>query len=116
MMLTAYSKIHPKVIQIYPEQLPATSKSSLFSEVGQDVPYIRALPGGMALQLALLSDKKPELGFASLYIVPFLTTTLNRSIPYLPVQENSGMVIASQDYFRAETANSLAQLRYGGYG
>ena len=64
----------------YPEQVPATLKSSLLSEEGQDVPYIRALPCEMTLQLVLLPDKRLELGFARLNIRPSLPTTLDKSI------------------------------------
>ena len=70
----------------------------------------------MTLQLALLPDKILEVGFGSLNNGPFLPTTLDKSIQYLPVQEEGGLVIASQDFFSAETANSLTQLRSGGYG
>ena len=63
----------------------------------------------MTLQLALLPDKRLELGFSSLNAGSLLPTALNKSIQQLSVQEKDGMVIASKDYLRAETANSLTQ-------
>ena len=93
----------------YAEQVLATLKSGLMSEVGQDVPYIRTLPRGMTFQLALLPDKRLKFGFASLNVGSLLPTTLHKSIQQLSKQEKGGMVIASRNDFRAETADSLSQ-------
>ena len=109
-MISTYNEVYPKTgATTYSEQVLATLKSSLLSEVGQDVPYIRTLPCGMTVQLALLPDKRPELGFASLNVGPLLPTTPDKSIQQLSMKEKGGMVIAPKDAFRAETANSATQ-------
>ena len=70
----------------------------------------------MTLQLALLPNKRLKLGFTSLNAGSLLPTALNKSIQQLSVQEKGGMVIASKDYLRAKTANSLTQFWSGGHG
>ena len=100
----------------YSEQVLATLKSRLMSEVGQDVPYIKTLPCGMTFQLPLLPDKWLKFGLAGLNVGSLLPTTLHKSIQQLSMQEKGGMVIASKNDFRAETANSLTQFWPGGHG
>ena len=80
-MISAYNEIYPKTgATTYSEQVLAALKSSLLSEVGQDVPYIRTLPCRMTFQLALLPDKGLELGFASVNAGPLHPTTLDKPI------------------------------------
>ena len=103
-------------VTTYSEQVSAALESSLLREVGQDVSYIRTLPRGMTFQLALLPDKRLKFGFASLNVGTLLPTTLHKSIQQLSEQEKGGMVIASKNDFRAETADSLSQFWSGSHG
>ena len=80
MMLTAYNEVHPKIIRNLPGTGACDSEIQSVERIGQDVPYIRALPCGLTLQLALLPDKRLELAFASLNIGPFLPSTPDMSI------------------------------------
>ena len=86
-MLAAYYEVHPKIIRNLPGTGACDLESSLLRQVGQDVPYIGALPCGMTLQQALLPDKRLEFRLAKLKIGHFLPTTFNNSILQLPLQE-----------------------------
>ena len=68
------------------------------------------VPSGAALgQKTGLRLCKPQQGI-------FLPIIFNKLIQILLIQEKGGMVIAPKDYFKAKAADSLTQLRSGGYG
>ena len=100
--------------QTYAVKVPTNTKTTLPSQVTEDIANFRVLPTSMTLKLALISDEGLKLCFASLNRRPFLPRTLNQAVQELSKEKEGGMVIAPDNYLWTKTADALTQLRTSG--
>ena len=100
--------------QTYSVKVPATPKTTLPSQVTEDITNVRVLSTGMTFKLALVIHEGLKLGFANFNRRPFLPPTLNEAVQELSKEKEGGMVIAPDYYLWAKAADALTQLRTSG--
>ena len=100
--------------QTYSVKVPATPKTTLPSQVTEDITNVRVLSTGMTFKLALVIHEGLKLSFATFNRRPFLLPTLNRAVQELSKEKEGGMVIAPDYYLWAKAADALTQLRTSG--
>ena len=80
--------------QTYPVKVPATPKTTLLSQVTEDINNVRVLSTGKIFKLALVIHEGLKLSFASFNRRPFLPPKLNQAVQELSKEKEGGMVIA----------------------
>ena len=98
----------------YSVKVPATPKTTLLSQVTEDITNVRVLSTGMTIKSALVIHERLKLSFASFNRRPFLPPTLNQALEELSKEKEGGMVIAADYYLWAKAADALTQLRTSG--
>ena len=100
--------------QTYSVRVPATSKTTLLSQVAEDITNVRVLSTGMKFKLALVIHEGLKLSFASFNHRHFLPPTLNQAVQELSKEKEGGMFMARDYYLWAKAADALSQLRTSG--
>ena len=96
--------------QTYSVKVPATPKTTLLSQVNEDITNVRVLSTGMTFKLALVIHEGLKLSFASFNRRPSVPPTLKQAVQEVSKEKEGGMIIAPDDNLWAKTADALTQL------